>query len=202
MTHPCLKWLAVLSITLLASACAGPQQATPRRLLLSYEGPAPEQSELVRPRLVVRAVTVPDYLDRRQLVYRAEGAELRQYEQVEWAERPAKAVTRWLTQALAARRGDYAVLALTTPDGRAPDATLSLSLDAFEPGRDGVLHLRGSWAYARHAEPAGRTGRFDADVPLAAATPEASMAAMQQALQQALERLLLALPAATPAEGH
>ena len=194
------KLLAILALSLFANACAGPQPAAPRRLLLSYEGPAPAQSELIRPRLVVRAVTVPDYLDRRQLVYRAEGAELRQYEQVEWAERPAKAVTRWLTQALAARRADYAVLALTTPDGRAPDATLSLSLDAFEPGRDGVLHLRGSWAYARHAEPAGRTGRFDADVPLAAASPEASMAAMQQALQQALEPLVQALPAA-PATG-
>lgn len=200
MTNIRPNWLAVVTITLLASACAGPQLAAPRRLLLSYEGAAPAESELVRPRLVVRAVTVPEYLDRRQLVYRAEGAELRQYEQVEWAERPAKAVTRWLTQALAARRADYAVLALTTPDGRAPDATLSLSLDAFEPGRDGVLHLRGSWAYARHAEPAGRTGRFDADVPLATATPEASMAAMQQALQLALEPLVRALPVA-PATG-
>jgi uncharacterized lipoprotein YmbA len=197
------KLLAALALALLASACAGPQIAPPRRLLLSYEGPAPApaQSELARPRLVVRAVTVPDYLDRRQLVYRAEAAELRHYEQVEWAERPAKAVTRWLTQALAARRGDYTVLALTTPDGRAPDATLSLSLDAFEPGRDGVLRLRGSWAYARHAEAASLSGRFDADVPTAATTPEASVAAMQQALQQAFERLVVALPAATQGEG-
>lgn len=187
--------LPSLFVLLGLSACTSPQREPPRRLLLSYEGPAPAEVSASRPRLVVRAVAVPDYLDRRNLVYRADGAELRQHEQAEWAERPAKAITRWLSQALAAQRPDYAVLALTTPDGRAPDATLSLNLDAFERGRDGVLRLRGSWAFARHAETAGLTGRFDADVP-AGADADAIVAAMQAALRQALMALVDRLPPA------
>lgn len=183
---------------LLLSACLAPQVAAPRRLLLSYEGAAPVESTAARPRLVVRAVSVPDYLDRRHLIYRADGAELRQHEQAEWAERPGKSITRWLTQALAAQRADYAVLAYTTPDGRAPDATLSLNLDAFETGSDGLLRLRGSWAFAPHSEKTSLTGRFDADIRPAAATPDAVVAAMQQALQAATLNLVERLPRLSP----
>lgn len=191
------RLLAALGLGLVLTGCVSRHVEAPRRLLLAYEGPAPAESEAARPRLVVRAVAVPDYLDRRSLVYRGAGAELLQHDQAEWAERPAKAITRWLTQALAVRRADYAALAYTTPDGRAPDATLSLSLDAFETGADGLLRLRGSWAFARHAEVAGLTGRFDADVRPADGGPDATVAAMQQALQQATVRLVERLPEAT-----
>ena len=180
-------------------ALASAQQAPPRRLLLAYEGAPPVETVAVRPRLVVRAVSVPDYLDRRELVYRSGDAELRQHEAAEWAERPAKAITRWLAQALAAQRGDYAVLAYTTPDGRAPDATLSVNLDGFETGGDGLLRLRGSWAYAAHAQAASLTGRFDADVRPASGGPDATVAAMQQALQEASARLAERLPGAVAA---
>ena len=188
--------LIPLFSALLLTACFTPHHVPPRRLLLSYEGGAPVESTAARPRLVVRAVTVPDYLDRRTLIYRAGDVELREHAQAEWAERPAKSLTRWLTQALAAQRGDYAVLAYTTPDGRAPDATLSLSLDAFETGADGLLRLRGSWAFATHAQAASLTGRFDADVRPTDASPDAVVAAMQQALQAATLKLVERLPRA------
>ncbi|MDP3856172.1 MAG: PqiC family protein [Stagnimonas sp.] len=190
------RHLSVLLAVLLLSACIAPNVAPPRRLLLAYEGAPPVEMETAaaRPRLVVRAVTVPDYLDHRSLVYRAETVELRQHPQAEWAERPAKSITRWLTQALAAQRPDYAVLAYTTPDGRAPDASLTLSLDAFETGADGLLRLRGNWAFAEHAEAAALSGRFDADARPSAPTPEATVAAMQQALQLATARLVERLP--------
>ena len=191
-----LHRLSPLIASLLLGACIAPNVDSPRRLLLSYEGAAPAESTAARPRLVVRAVAVPDYLDRRNLVYRAEGAELREHPQTVWAERPAKSITRWLTQALAVQRPDYAVLAYTTPDGRAPDATLSLTLDAFETGADGLLRLRGSWAFAPHSEKTSVTGRFDADVRPASATADAVVAAMQQALQAATTRLSERLPKA------
>ena len=44
---------------LLLTACFTPHHEPPRRLLLSYEGGAPVESTVARPRLVVRAVTVP-----------------------------------------------------------------------------------------------------------------------------------------------
>lgn len=188
--------LLPLLFGLLLTACLAPHHVPPRRLLLSYEGAPPVESTAARPRLVVRAVSVPDYLDRRTLIYRAGEVELREHAQAEWAERPAKSLTRWLTQALAAQRGDYAVLAYTTPDGRAPDATLSLTLDAFETGTDGLLRLRGSWAFASHAQAASLTGRFDADVKPTDASPDAVVASMQQALQAATGKLVERLPKA------
>ena len=193
------RLLALICAAAALAGCASRDVAPPRRLLLVYEGAPPAESVAVRPRLVVRAVSVPDYLDRRELVYRSGDAELRQHDDAEWAERPAKAITRWLSQALAAQRGDYAVLAYTTPDGRAPDATLSVSLDAFETGSDGLLRLRGSWAYAAHAQAASLTGRFDADVRPASSEPDATVAAMQQALNEASARLAERLPKAVAA---
>ena len=188
--------LSCLITILLLSACAGKEVQEPKRLLLSYEGPAPVETATLRPRLVVRAVAVPDYLDRRSLIYRGEGSEVRSHDNAEWAERPAKSITRWITQAIGAQRADYSVLSYTTTDGRSPDATLSLTLDAFERGRDGRMRLRGGWGYSRLGEAASLTGRFDADVSMSAATPEATVIAMQDALRQAVDSLIQRIPPA------
>lgn len=194
-----LRLLALSCAAAVLAGCASREVAPPRRLLLAYEGAPPAESTGARPRLVVRAVSVPDYLDRRELVYRSGNAELREHDEAVWAERPAKAITRWLGQALATQRGDYAVLAYTTSDGRAPDATLSVSLEAFETGSDGLLRLRGSWAFASYGQAAALTGRFDADVRPATTGPDATVAAMQQALREATARLADRLPKAAPA---
>jgi len=194
-----LKSFAVfLTASLVACAGSGPR-TEPRRLLLAYEGPTAAAPSTARPRLVVRAVSVPDYLDRRELVRRVGASEIVRDEGAFWAERPGKSITRWVTLALAAQRSDYTVEGTTTADGRAPDAVLALTLDGFEPGADGVLRLRGSWIFALYGKVATESGRFDADAPVADASPEASVAALQAALGSAVTALAARLPKAVSA---
>lgn len=186
--------LSLLLLALMTGCAARSINAEPQRLLLSFEGPALTIPATPRPRLVVRAVNIPDYLDRRELMHRVGANEVKPMEGAVWAERPAKAITRWITQALAAQRSDASIEAYSTADGRAPDAVLAITLEGFEPGVDGLVRLRGSFVYALQGKTATLVGRFDADAPGAATTPEQSVAALQSALAVAVKTLLTQLP--------
>ena len=163
---------------------------------MTHPAPAAQLPTSARPRLVLRAVTLPDYLDRRELVRRSGAAEIVLDENAHWAERPGKAITRWVTLALAAQRLDYAVESYTTADGRPPDALLSLTLESFEPGADGIVRLRGSWIFSPKGKASTRSGRFDADQATRNDSAEARVAALQQALAAAVNTLASQLPEA------
>lgn len=191
-----MKLLMVFLAVSLAACATGDSRTEPRRLLLAYEGPAPQVPATPRPRLVLRAVNLPDYLDRREMVRRSGSAEIVFDQSAHWAERPGKAITRWVTLALSAQRLDYAVESYTTADGRAPDALLSITLEGFEPGADGVVRLRGTWTFSPNGKVSTRSGRFDADQAIANDSAEASVIALRQALATAVKTLATQLPEA------
>lgn len=195
-TQAATKLLTTLLALTLSACAAGPRHSEPRRLLLVYEGPTAAVSVAPRPRLVLRAVNLPDYLDRRELLRRLGAAEVVIDPTALWAERPAKAITRWVTLALSAQRQDYAIESYSTADGRAPDALLSITLESFEPGADGIVRLRGSWAFAPNGQVSTRSGRFDADQATANSSADASVAALQLALGTAVHALAAQLPEA------
>lgn len=195
-----LNTLSLIVVALALAACASKSpRGEPKRLLLRYDGPVAAAPLASRPRLVVRNVAVPDYLDRRELVRRVSDAEIVRDETAYWAERPSKSITRWVTQALGARRSDFSVESFSTADGRAPDAVLAITLDSFEPAADGTLRLRGSWIYAPNAKVAAQSGRFDADAVTSNPSAEASVAALQKALNTAVQTVAAQLPQIPPA---
>lgn len=187
-----LRPILLLASAALLAGCFSATRPEPVRLLLSYDGPAPMASAAAARTLVVRAVSVPDYLDRRPIV-RRDGATLQEQPGAVWAERPGKAITRYLSQALAAQRPDYLVQPLTTASGTAPDAALSVVVDRFEPQGSGAVQLRGSFTVTAPGRVLG-SGRFDADVPMAASDAAGQVRAMQQALEIASAGLAKALP--------
>jgi len=185
----------ILTLALALTACAGgASRPEPKRLLLSYDGPVAATPATSRPRLIVRAVNLPDYLDRRELVRRVGSAEIVRDDTALWAERPSKAITRWVTLALAAARTDYTVESYTPADGRAPDAVLVITMDRFEPDAEGVVRLRGSWVFAPNGRQGTASGRFDADAPMTGSSAEASVLALNAALGEAVKALAAALP--------
>lgn len=185
-----------LAAALALTACTpGSVRQPPKRLLLAYQGALPPTPAAPQPRLVLRAISVPDYLDRRELVRRVGSAEVIRDGTAVWAERPSRAITRFVALALGAQRSDYRVESYTTADGRAPDALLAITLEGFEPGSDGTLRLRGSWVYAPNGQRSSLSGRFDADAPTASGSAEASVAALEQALGSAVKTLASQLPA-------
>lgn len=182
-----------LLLVLLAGCAAGPPPTTPRQLLLSFDGPMVPAAASSGPRksLVVRAVNLPEWLDRRALLQRASDTELREYPDAVWAERPGKAITRYLAQSLAAQRGDYEVQAFSVIG--APAAVLTVSLEHCEADTAKQLRLRGSWVLNVEGK-ASISGRLDADVPLASDSAEASVTATRTALDGALAVLARQLP--------
>ena len=174
------------SLVLLAllAACA---TAPPRLMLLSNDiAVPPAAAAMQRPMLVVRTVTMPEYLDRRSIIYRSSDSELKRFPEQVWAERLGESVTRWMALQLAADLPGYEVQAFGAASEKAPTLALNMELQSFEPdgtaGGAATLHLRGSW----HLAGANVTdGRIAADVPMSTLDAAATVAAMRTALLQA-----------------
>lgn len=189
-----LQSAATAAFALLLAACAAAPSPPRQRLLLNYEGPQATASAAQRPQLVVRSVALPDYLDRNAILYRSSSNQLQRYAGAEWAERPSKGITRWIATALAATQPGYLVQAFTTADGRVPELSLSLLLDAAETDAKGEMQLQGSYVLASTGKTI-RSGRLEGSAPLSGSGAEASVLALQKALAIAVARLSAELPA-------
>ena len=173
--------LAVLA--LLAGCSAGPP---PRLMLLSNDVALPPAQQMQRPLLVVRTVSVAEYLDRRAIIYRSSDAELKRFPDVIWAERLGESLTRWMALQLAADLPGYEVQAFTTDSEKSPSLALNIELQSFEPdalpGAATVLRLRGDWHLSGSS---AMDGRLAADVPMGTLDAPSTVAAMRAALTQA-----------------
>jgi uncharacterized lipoprotein YmbA len=175
---------ALFLLALLPACSSGPP---PHLMLLANDiavPPAPAGRQ--RPLLVVRSVVLPEYLDRRPMVYRSADAELKRFPDTVWAERPAESVTRWIAQQLAADLPGREVQAFTADGEGRPRLVLTIQLQSFEaealPGAAVALHLRGGWQTSGDAV---LEGRLDVDVPMAALDAASTVAAMRTALARA-----------------
>lgn len=171
------------------AACAG--APPPRLFLLSNEVAVPASpAGTQRPLLVVRNVAVPEYLDRRAILYRSTEAELKRFPDVIWAERLNESLTRWVALQLAADLPAYEVEAYAASNDKTPAVALYLSLQTFEPDATGsggaILRLRGTWHLGGSS---AAEGRVSADVPMAALDAPSTVAAMRAALVQVTDSI-------------
>jgi uncharacterized lipoprotein YmbA len=179
---------AAALLALLGACASGPP---PRLISLNNDTAVPPDSgNERRPLLVVRTVSVPEYLDRRALVYRSTQSELQRFPDSAWAERLDQSVTRWIAVQLAADLPHQEVRAFTAAGGETPAVALNLELLNFEaealPGAAPVLRLRCTWHLSGAAT---AEGAVSADVPMNALDVPSTVAAMQTALTQASEAI-------------
>jgi uncharacterized lipoprotein YmbA len=178
---------AALALLPVLAACSAPQ---PRLVLLSNSValPPPPAAAIARPLLVVRTVVLPEYLDRRAVIYRSSDAELKRFDNVIWAERPGESVTRWVAQQLAADLPDYAVEAFTVHGDKSPGLVLNIELQSFEPdasaGPGATLRLRGNWHLSGEAS---ADGQLSADVAMNSLDAAATVNAMRSALTVSID---------------
>ena len=175
---------AFAALALLGACSSGPP---PRLILLSNDVAVPAASgNAQRPLLVVRTVAVPEYLDRRAVVYRSADAELKPFADAVWAERLGQSLTRWIALQLAADLPDHEVQAFAAAGEQMPGLVLNIELQSFEPqalpATATVLHLRGAWHLSGGP---GADGRLAVDVPVSALDAPSTVAAMRTALTQA-----------------
>ncbi len=202
LRRPIRRLWAGTSLVLLAllTACA---TAPPRLMLLSNDIVVPPAAAAMqRPMLVVRTVAIPEYLDRRSIIYRSSDSELKRFPEQVWAERLGESVTRWMALQLAADLPGYEVQAFGAASEKAPALALNMELQSFEPdgtaGGAAMLHLRGSWHLAGSSV---TDGRIAADVPMSTLDAAATVAAMRTALLQASDGIAAQIRQITPTTG-
>jgi uncharacterized lipoprotein YmbA len=191
LVNTSLRAAACALLTGLAACAAAPP---PRMMLLSNDTAVPPVPAAVqRPILVVRTAVLPEYLDRRAMLYRSAGSELQRFPDTIWAERLTESVTRWIAQQLAVDAPGYDVEAFTTSGSSRPALELHLELESFEPaeGPPPSLRLRGQWRLS--GQSAGE-GVVAADVPMGALEPAVAVAAMRTALAVVASNIAAGLP--------
>jgi uncharacterized lipoprotein YmbA len=143
----------------------------------------------------VRRVELAKYLDRPEIVRYSDPYQLSMSEYVRWGEGLGDMVTRVLVQDLAQRlprSQPYAASGpLTLP---APNVTIEINIDRFEPDPSGAVVLAAQWV--AHRERSGdRIQSEQIRVTLGSNDTTAQVAAMSDALGQLADRIASGLAA-------
>jgi uncharacterized lipoprotein YmbA len=200
--------LAALLVLLTLAACAS---NAPPPLLLTLPAAAAAPAAATTPSrtsrtLVLRRVSLPEYLLTRRVRYRDSASSLADWPNTYWAERIEVAVTRATAEALRARLPGWVVCEGACADSTPADAVLVVdyrmfdfirpSASAASPQLQAVALISGSigsstrWADSRSEHRATIDARAD--------TPGAHAAAIEQAVRSLAQALAADLQASRP----
>lgn len=178
---------------LLIAACSA---APPAQLYVIGDPPEATQTQEVqsgRPVIRLLPVSVPDYLDTREILRRDGRNEVTASPTGLWAERLSVGITHALAASLATRLGDAIVV--TSQPEEPPSQQIKVDVLAFEINADGRCVLTARWTSM--SGDGGRVLRRERDtfVERAAQSTDASAAA---AMTRAINRLTVQIAAAPP----
>lgn len=186
------RWLALIVLVAVAG-CA--QRPPPRLYVLS---PAPVGSEAsaarVEPAVAVLRVTIPDYLDRPQVVSRSNANALKIDYDSRWGEPLDRSVPRVMAANLSSYLPGVRVVTPQETRGRNPRYAYEITLDAYEAnGREQVV-MQGRWQLRDR-----RNGKVVAAGPIADQRPAggSDTAAIVAAVNDSLTTVSRELAAAT-----
>ncbi|OQX10117.1 MAG: hypothetical protein BWK76_21190 [Desulfobulbaceae bacterium A2] len=184
---PLSHTLLALLLTALLAGCATPSPSPRLYLLSATATPLPDKAqaqEASGPASVgLGPISLPDYLDRPQIVTRATPNRLSASEGHRWAEPLTAGVTRVLSEQLGALLAPTPLMVHPWKQAEAPAVQLRLELLRFEAGPDRAFHLHARWTLAGPAMPTPAQPRHAAhDLPLDPTDHEAQVAAAGEAL--------------------
>jgi len=185
---------------LAASTLAGCASPTPRYYTLS----APEQpAAKALYSVAVGPVTVPDSVDRSQLVLRTGANEVAIAEQSRWAESPKTAIPRVIAANLAQALGDAYVSAYPQGVGSEADYRVTVDIQRFESAPGDAATVEALWTVtaAKGKGAAPRSGRSLAREPVQGKDYNALVAAHGRALANISRDIAEAVRAARAAGG-
>lgn len=156
---------AVLAVTLLLGGCGiGQRSPATRYYVLALpegEGPAFGARAVTGPVVGIGPVTVPGYLDRRQMFIRhgdAFDVSLAEYDQ--WGENLAEGATRLLAASVSAGLADQRGIALPLRAGNPVDWRISITINRFDGAPDADVILDAGWTLSDKNGMAVREGHF------------------------------------------
>lgn len=190
----------VAPLILSAATLAGCASPTPRYYVLS----APEQPAVKGAYSVaVGPVTVPESVDRAQLVLRTGANEVTIAEQSRWAESPKTGIPRVIAANLAQALGDVYVWAYPQGAGGEPDYRVAVDIQRFEsaPGDAATVEALWTVSAAKAKGAAQRSGHSFAREAVQGKDYDALVAAHGRALASISRDIAEAVRAARAAGG-
>jgi len=180
-----------IGLALLVALAGCASSPTARQFTLAARPGA--QSERYSGNIAVRAVNLPKYLDRPQLVRYSDAYELSMSEFERWGEPTGDMVTRVLIRDVAVRLPRSQVFAASGPLTGPVDATLEVNIAHFEAEPAGPVVLSAQWLFQREGKK-GRLRSADIRVQANANGPTDLAAAMSDALAQLSDRITASPP--------
>jgi uncharacterized lipoprotein YmbA len=148
-----LPSIAILVGGALTLGACGQMIPPPRLYVLSAEAthPAPVPTSTPSIAIGVNPTSLPDYLDRSEIVVRDGPNEIRLMDSDRWAERLSLNVSRVVASNLAALLPAASLVVLPTRGGGATDFDVNLDLIAFEADPRGNCTISGRWIISNFA---------------------------------------------------
>lgn len=179
--------LLAVVVVLLASSCASvlPKSAESQFFVLSALEPAAraEPTSHAQPSVLLGAVTLPTYLDRRELVTRLASNQVRVEDLELWAEPLRESVPRAIENDLDALLGEGKVQRLPWTSAAAPALVVSVDVRRFEKTASRTVELTASWTIAEGADGAVRARRdTHLALPIAGAGTQSAVKTLSDAL--------------------
>ena len=141
MRRPAIACLALVAI--LAAGCAS---SPPTGLYLLAALAQPASAQPFPNSLGIGPVSLPDYLDRLQIVTRGASGEIAVSDTERWAEPLHEGLARVLDENLAALLGTQRIVRFPWPASLAPDVQVAVEVLRFDAGPGASLRLEARWS--------------------------------------------------------
>jgi len=188
-----MKAAALLAGACLLASCAATPPDRYYRLLASAEAAPAVVPAGPRPTVAVAAVSVPEIVDRPQIVTLGPGSEVRLSEQHRWAEPLKLAIGRLVADHLSQALGGALVSAYPAEPAADTAYRVSLNVQRFDSELGVAAHTTVLWTVRRLADGQQRSGRSALRTVPADASHDALAAAHAQALGRIADEIARAL---------
>ncbi len=170
MTRLTMPLRAVLLGALLGGLLLGcAHTPTPNYYVLSAAAGVASDKLRSGPRIGLGPVTLPDYLDRPQIVTRATSSRLELSNSHRWAEPLTASFTRTLLANLERELPDANIVVHPWRSSLTITRQVQVEITRFDGDADGAFHLSARWSVSKPDErDASPTQRSDIDIPLTA----------------------------------
>ena len=182
----------LLALALALAACGG----TPVResfYTLSSAGSAGAAAPSSGPAIFVGPVSVPESVDRRQMVLRTGANQVEISEQYLWAEPLKSAIPRVIGDTLSRELGTSRVLTSRSGAALPVDYRIAIEIQRFDSSLDEGATVDAVWTITAAQGGSRRTGRTRATEPAASHDPAALAAAHSRALDRVGREIAAAL---------
>lgn len=194
--HSITVWIAVFSLTVVLAGCS----RSPRVTYYTLEPAAQVETAAettATPAVVVGPVTLPELVDRPQLVLRVAANRVEILESQRWAEPLKSEVPRLIAENLGRLLGSSRVSSYLQHTGADADYRVLVDIKRFESSPGGAVTVEAVWSLRRAAGGAAKTGRILVHEPVGAEGYDPLVAGYGRALLAVSRDLARAIKAET-----